>query len=209
MIGNNNKNYNFEGAQDWHIYFKEIFKQTKINNFLEFGLGHGTEFLLDNCENVKSVEISLGEYNKYWYDLCLEKYSIYKNWSVSYIDAPEEIKKSNQDAQEKRYPLKDNKHIPILKNIVKPFLNENWDMIFVDAGFHNRGDLVNLCFQHAPIIAAHDTSRDENRILKNIYGYNIVNIPSNYEEYHFEDTYMGTTIWIRKDFEQNPWKIRK
>lgn len=52
------KNYNFSGAQDWSKYFDTIFKTYKVNHLLEFGLGDGTEFLLDNCETVTSVEIS-------------------------------------------------------------------------------------------------------------------------------------------------------
>lgn len=192
------KNYNFSGAQDWSKYFDVIFKTCKITHLLEFGLGDGTEFLLDNCEKVTSVEISLGDYNKSWHDKCVEKYKNYQNWNVNYIDAPKEVVESNQEAIDKRYPINYTAHLPKLKAIVDKYAKKT-DMIFIDAGFHNRGDLVNLCFNKAKIIAAHDTSRDEGRILKNIYGYNIVNIPDNYVEFHFEDTYMGTTIWVDKE----------
>lgn len=195
--GNNMKDYQFTGAQDWSKYFDAIFKKTKINHLLEFGLGDGTEFLLDNCNKVTSVEISLGDYNKSWHDKCVEKYKDYKNWDVYYIDAPKEVVEANDEAINKRYPIDYSAHIPKLKTIVNKYA-KNTDMIFVDAGFHNRGDLVNLCFNKAKVIAAHDSSRDESRILKNIYGYNIVNVPDNYIEFHFEDTYMGTTIWVEK-----------
>lgn len=192
------KEYNFSGAQDWTKYFEKLFNVYKIKNLVEFGLGDGTEFLLDNCEKVTSVEISLGDYNKSWHDKCVEKYKDYKNWDVFYIDAPKEVVLANDEAINKRYPIIYKDHISKLKTIVNKHC-KNADMIFVDAGFHNRGDLVNLCFNKAKIIAAHDTSRDEGRILKNIYGYNIVEIPENYIEFHFEDTYMGTTIWVDKE----------
>lgn len=198
------KKYNFEGAQDWHTYFKIIFNNIKINNFLEFGLGNGTEFLLDHCGHVTSAEISLGSYNKSWHDICVDKYKNYKNWSPIYIEASPEIVEANEIAQRQRYPISYDSHLPELKKIVDTLLlNNKYDFIFVDAGIHNRGDLVNLVMGKAPIIAAHDSSRDPGRILKNIYGYNIVQVPSNYLEFHFEDTYMGTTIWIDKDLDVN------
>jgi hypothetical protein len=193
------KEYNFIGAQDWVKYFKIIFENSKIENLLEFGLGDGTEFLLDNVSNVTSLEISVSQLNKDWFDKSVNKYKNYK-WNCVYIEADESIKKANEIAQATRYPIKYKDHIVELKKIVDQYTTENkYDLIFVDPGFHNRGDLVNLLFNKTNIIAAHDTSRDENRILKNIYGYNIVKIPKNYTEYHFEDTYMGTTLWIEKN----------
>jgi hypothetical protein len=63
----NMKNYNFTFTQDWHNYFLKVFETKKIKNLLEFGLGDGTEFLLDYCEFVKSVELSLGDFNLNWF----------------------------------------------------------------------------------------------------------------------------------------------
>lgn len=191
------KDYKFDGAQDWSKYFEAIFKVHKIQHLLEFGLGHGTEFLLDHCDKVTSVEISLGDYNKSWHDKCVEKYKDYKNWDVNYIDAPKEVVTANDEAINKKYPIEYKAHIPKLRTIVNKY-SKTADMIFIDAGFHNRGDLVNLCFGKAQIIAAHDTSRDPGRIIEHIYGYNIVKVPAEYREFHFEDTYMGTTIWVDK-----------
>jgi|688.fasta_scaffold255744_2 hypothetical protein len=196
------KKYELGPPQDWNYYFREIFSHEKINNFLEFGLGVGTEFLLENCEKVTSVELSLGSYNLEWYEKTKEKLKDYDNWESHYVNVPEEISNADQRAQKLRFPLEDTKYLKVLKKITDPFIsNSAYDFIFVDAGIHLRGDLVNLSFDKADIIAAHDTSRDHNRVLKNIYGYNIVQVPSNYVEIHFEDTYMGTTIWIKKDKE--------
>jgi hypothetical protein len=88
----------------------------------------------------------------------------------------------------------------VLKSLIDPFLKrKKYDIIFVDPGIHNRGDIVNLCFGKANIIAAHDTDRT-GRVIKNIYGYNIVEVPKNYTEIHFDSPYMGTTFWIKDDF---------
>jgi hypothetical protein len=194
------KNYNLTPTQDWHFYFAEIFKNKKISSMLEFGLGVGTEYLLDNCEKVTSVELSAGDYNKEWHDQTVKKLKDYKNWDCVYVDLTQDIKDANQRAQKLRFPLEDTKYLKSLKSITDKFLeNKKYDFIFVDAGIHTRGDLVNLSFDKADIIAAHDTSRKTYRVLENIYGYNIVNVPENYTEIHYECTYMGTTLWIKND----------
>lgn len=193
-----NKKYNLTCAQDWVESFETIFDTIKIDNMLEFGLGVGTEFLCDNCKTVTSVELSLGDYNKQWTDKTKDLLKNYKNWKLHYIELPEQIKKSNKDAIEQKYPIKDISYLPVLKNIIDPFLNDIfYDMIFVDAGIHNRGDIVNFCFNKAKIIAAHDTCRKGN-VIENIYGYNIVKCPDNYHEIHISRG-LGTTFWIQKN----------
>lgn len=196
------KKYNFTSTQDWIKYFQVIVAESPTTALLELGLGDGTEFFLDNYKHVISLELSLGSYNKGWFDKCLNKYKDYTNWTPIYVDLPSSVHESNRLAVSNRHPINYDKHIIDLKNILTPVFNDNqFDTIFVDAGIHNRGELVNLCFNQANIIVAHDTSRDPNRILKNIYGYNIVEVPNDYTEIHFEDTYMGTTVWVKKDLE--------
>ena len=191
------KEYNFTPTQDWHFYFSVIFDNTKIRNMIEFGLGVGTPYLADNCEFLKSVELSLGEYNLEWFNKTKDDMKGRKNWDCEYVEVNKKIFDANDRAQNLRFPLEDTKYLIDLRKIVNKHLDEReYDFIFVDAGIHTRGDIVNMSFGKADIIAAHDTSRDPNRVLKNVYGYNIVNVPSNYTEIHFEDTYMGTTIWV-------------
>jgi hypothetical protein len=196
------KNYNFCITQDWAAYFEKIFNAIKITNMLEFGLGLGTRFLCDNCEKVTSVELSVSDLNRSWTENTKQELSDYKNWSLHYIEVPSEIKMANEAAIESRYPLQDLTYLPILQNLISPFLQDYYDMIFVDAGIHNRGDIVNCCFQKGAIIAAHDTDRT-GRIKTNIYGYNIIKIPDNYTEVHFNDSYCGTTIWVKNDHENS------
>ena len=197
------KNYNFTSAQDWVGYFDNIFKATEIEKILEFGLGLGTEFLCDNAKEVTSVELSTGDFNREWADKTQEQLKEYKNWKLHYIDIPEEIKKANFDAIQNQYPLKDISFLPVLKKIINPFLyKKEYDIIFIDPGIHNRGDIVNLCFGKAKIIAAHDSDRT-GRVIKNIYGYNIVEVPENYTEIHRNESYMGTTFWVDNTIENS------
>jgi len=197
------KTYKFTSAQDWVEYFDKIFKTVEIETILEFGLGLGTEFLCDHAKNVTSVELSVGDFNREWTTATEESLKEYKNWNLNYIEIPEELKKANNDAIENQYPLNDLSYLPVLKKLLNPFLSrKKYDIIFVDAGIHNRGDIVNLCFGKAKIIAAHDSDRT-GRIIKDIYGYNIVEVPENYSEIHHNESYMGTTFWVDHTLENS------
>src|SRR5262249_53075685 len=44
---------------DHVVCFQELFSQTHITSFLEFGLGRATKYFLDNCESVTSIELSV------------------------------------------------------------------------------------------------------------------------------------------------------
>lgn len=194
------KQYNFTAAQDWNLYFQKLFDTIQVESILEFGLGVGTEFLCDNAKKVISVELSVSDLNKDWTEKTKEKLKDYTNWTLHYIEVPDEIIKSNQNAIDYKYPLKDTSYLPTLKSLINKFLSrKKYDIIFVDPGIHNRGDIVNLCFGKANIIAAHDTDRT-GRVIKNIYGYNIVKVPETYTEIHFDSPYMGTTFWIKNEF---------
>jgi hypothetical protein len=193
------KNYNLTATQDWHYYFSEIFNHQKVDSILEFGLGVGTRFLLDNCQNLTSVELSKGDYNKEWYLRTRENLKDYENWKCDYIELPEDIIEADERAQKLLFPLEDVSYLKSLKMITDPYLEDKkYDIIFVDAGIHTRGDIVNLSFNKADIIAAHDTSRKKERVIQNIYGYNIVEVPEDYVELYYGCTYMGTTLWIKK-----------
>jgi hypothetical protein len=197
-----NGNYRFDAVQDWHFYFKELFTLVKIDSLLEFGMGKGTQFLLDNCNKVHSVELSIFDYtNNPWFHECELNLSSYKGWSNTFVHLPEDIIIANALAQSYQYPLPNNDHLPTLKKIIELFLEPQYDLIFIDPGIHNRGDIVNLSFGYAPIIAAHDTTKNSKISTANLYGYNIVNTPDDYECISFEDDRMGTTFWILKIYE--------
>lgn len=197
------KDYNFTPAQDWVKYFDKIFKTIEIEKILEFGLGLGTEFLCDNAKEVTSVELSIGDFSKEWADKTQKQLKEYTNWKLHYINIPKEIHKANSDAIKSQYPLEDTSYLPVLKKLINPFLfKKKYDIIFIDAGIHNRGDIVNLCFGKAKIVAAHDSDRT-GRVIKNIYGYNIVEVPESYTEIHRNESYMGTTFWVDNTIENS------
>ena len=189
------KGYGFGLAQDWHHYMEIVFKEYKVGRLLEFGLGEGTEYLLDNAGEVVSVEISLGEFNRGWHDRCVEKYAGYKNWGVKYIEAGEGIRGGHEKITREGGLGDYGDHMMELRKIVDG-CGAGWDLIFVDPGIGLRGDLVNMVFGRAGVIVGHDSSRDGKRVRKGVYGYDRVLVPGNYEEIHFEDTYCGTTVWV-------------
>ena len=190
--------YELPQAQDWVPYFAKLFEYIELNSVLEFGLGLGTEFWCDNIKKVKSVELSVSDFNLEWTNKTKEKLKNYDNWECKYISLPQEIIDANQNAIDNKYPLDDTEYLSVLENIVTPFMKEyEYDIIFVDPGIHNRGDIVNFAFGYAPIIACHDSDRT-GRVIKNIYGYNIVNPPENYVEIHKPERYCGTTFWVDK-----------
>lgn len=183
--------------QDWIPYVKKIFQWVKVNDLLEFGLGDGTEFFLENCKTVTSIEISGCKHsNGDWYDKCIEKYKQYKNWEPIYIEGSDKMRKA--DWRARRYPENPyHEHIPYLIEIIEPLRYR--DMIFVDST-HTRGDILNILFEldKADIIAAHDTSRFKERCVR-VYGYDRLIIPKNFFEVHFENDTAGTTFWIKEN----------
>jgi len=184
--------------QDWIPYFDKLFEQIKIKNFLEFGLGEGTEYFLNKCDSVTSIEISTSPRHKKWYDKCKEKYIGYRNWKPIYIKGSDKIIKADQLANKHGNPISYNDHIPELKKVIQSITSQ--DMIFVDSGIHNRGDILNLLFEENrfDIITAHDTSRKKMRYYS-IYGYNILKVPNDFAEFHFEGGTVGTTFWIKEN----------
>ena len=193
------KDYGFGVAQDWHHYMEIVFREYKVGRLLEFGIGDGTEYLMDHSGEVVSVEISLGEFNKGWYERCRGRYEG-RNWQGVYVEAGEGIRRAHEEAMAVGYPIKEGGHIMELREIMDG-LGGGWDLIFVDPGICNRGDLVNLVMGKAGVIVGHDSTRDGRRVKSGTYGYEVVKVPGNYEEIHFEDTRCGTTVWVERTLE--------
>lgn len=195
------KNYELTQAQDWVPYIYTLLQHVELESVLEFGLGLGTEFWVDHFKKVQSVELSIGDFNKKWTDQTREKLKDYTNWDSEYISLSKKLIDANQYAIDNKYPLKDTSYLSELKKVVEPFMKEyEYDIIFVDPGIHNRGDIVNIAFNYAPIVGCHDSDRT-GRVIKNIYGYNIVEPPENYVEIHKPERYCGTTFWVDKNLE--------
>ena len=189
------------GASDWISPVSKIIHALDKSHVLEFGLGNGTQYWVENFDNVTSVELSIGANHKSWTEKTKQNLKDYNNWNCNYVDCPPEIFEANSQAVQHKYPMSYQDHLPVLRDVCTPFLCPDlrtfaeYSFIMVDAGIHNRGDIVNLCFNHSPIIAAHDTGPN---IIKNIYGYNIVEPPSCYVRID-KPSGLGTTFWVRDD----------
>jgi hypothetical protein len=175
--------------------FKRIFENEHINNFLEFGLGEGTGYFLDNCDFVTSVEIVPPNSNLYWLNYCKTKFSSYKNWNPILYAYPSTINIANETAKKSLDPcLYDSSYILDIKTLIQGlFKNKKYDLAFIDPGIFLCGDIVNELFNKVDIIVAHDTND-----LPKCYGWNKIFHPSNYAKIVFSGG-CGTTFWINKE----------
>lgn len=183
----------------WHSYIQDIdkiFKHTSIQSVLEFGLGYGTKYFLDRCQEVNSIEIILSDQSSEWYDDTLRLFKNYSNWKPQLIHGSQFLYEANLKSYRDCLDpaLYDATYILELKDLCENLCKDKeYDLIFVDPGFHMRGDLVNELFDKTPIIVADDTNYGHQT-----YGWWKINTPYNYEKIEFKER-GGTTFWIRKD----------
>lgn len=179
---------------DHVVHFDKLFRSYNVESLLEFGLGHGTKYLLEHCNRVTSVEILLSSQTTEWAEQMINLYSRYPHWAPIVQRADPSFDVANTYAMGWQDPSRfDSLYRLELKRICDQLFSQNaYDVVFVDPGFHFRSDLVKELFDRAPIIVAHDTS-DANEI----YGWNRIYTPSNYEKIHFSQG-QGTTMWVSK-----------
>ncbi|MES2122830.1 MAG: hypothetical protein V4492_08665 [Chlamydiota bacterium] len=175
-------------------HFDALFRHHKVDALLEFGLGHGTKALLERCGHVTSVELLLSHQTREWADQTAELCRGYHNWNLVVQRAPPSFDSADRYSREWYDPSRfDSMYRLDLKRICDElFSQKNYDVGFVDPGFHFRGDVVKELFDRVPIIVAHDTSS-----AHDIYGWNRIYTPSNYERIEFPEG-QGTTMWIDK-----------
>lgn len=155
------------GFLDWQDHALPYIKGKKM---VEFGLGKGTKYLLDNCEKVHSIEINLGD--REWYDICVEEYKNSPKWSV-------EIFLVDEDKYDKK----------LAKEIQD--IAQGYDVAFVDPGVHFRPEVVNALFGHVNVIIAHDTFVGEED-----YHWKRIKSPKGYKRIDFTHG-QGTSIWVK------------
>ena len=161
------------GYLDWQEHFTKLFALKKIDNMLEFGLGEGTKFLLDNCTNVTSLELLHYKTEVDWFKKSKKDYKKYKNWTPVLYECEDEWTKS-------------------LESYIKKFIKgKNFDMVFVDPGIHRRPEIINLMFGKTDIIAAHDTNQGYD-----MYKWERVIKPDDYTEVRYANS-QGTTFWFK------------
>lgn len=191
--------YNFLVSNPWTDsaqHFRKLFHHAHIGSLLEFGIGYSTKYLLDHCEKVTTCEILLPGQTAYKFYHILDVLGEYPNWKPILKHGNFSMQKANLFSVDYRKDpaLQDATYILEIKEICDDlFRDEQFEVAFVDPGFHMRGDLVNELFDRVPIIVAHDTN-----IAPEIYGWNKIYTPSNYEKIIFTEG-QGVTFWIQKD----------
>jgi len=192
-----------ENFSDHNIFHTQLFREFKIQNMLEFGLGQATEQFLREVPKVTSLEIytddkkaeeTLKISGPQWAEKFKKEFNN-PDWRVIMVRAGvgimhAEYQVTGHSTSPRGANPEATAYLKEIDDIVAS-LTEPYDYVFVDAGIHLRGDIVNALFQRFPIIGAHDTND------RQIYGYERVKVPSNYQERrHLSGC--GVTFWIKK-----------
>jgi hypothetical protein len=204
------------GGNDFIPHFRKLFKNLKVRTLFEFGMGFRTNYFLDTCTKVISVEFVTHGYGPSNYLKFLNFYRDYANWiPVVYFSgfqgdasfAPykymgsESVYKaaSYQCATHKDYSQIDDFYLTELSTFISNFVKfHKIDVAFVNSsGVYNRGDLVQRLFGKVPVIVAVDTNVRAAQQVDDLYGYSRLVTPEEYEEIYI-DNGRGTTFWIVK-----------
>lgn len=171
---------------DWIDIVDVIISDKFEKNILEFGLGDGTQYLVDNFKFVYSHELidqndpTLIE----WYNQAAQKFKSKQNWDsevvfwedISFIDYDPNLPQQ------------------LLNRIDELFLKYKFDCVLVDGGYHVRGDIANYILnKHQPgFVVIHDTNYNYS-----IDGYNRIILPQTYETVKYTIG-EGTHIFVKK-----------
>lgn len=204
------------GYCDHIAHIQQVFDNYKVKTMLEFGLGYSTKYFLDRCTKVISVEFITRAVKPDWIKYCLGLYQSYSNWiPVAYF--------SNYPADFAWAPYKffgtsklyeaelsysatlqepvDDAYLVELRTFIGNLTKYNKiDVALVDPPTLLRGPIVQLLFDKAPIIFAHDCFSFVIPQIGDIYGYRRVEVPDNYETI-FIPKGKGTLLWIKKSDE--------
>ncbi len=196
-----------------HIpHWRKLFNSMKVHGFLECGCGFSTAYFMDHADKVISIEYVTPGYGDLWYKECLKLFSDRPNWIPMTYNGDLRSNSFNnacayQCSMHKDYALIDSSYLKELDRHFKVLIrqaNEGGYPIevgFVDPGVYIRGDLVKLLLANKiPVVAAHDTASDYGtEEEENLYGWNKVNTPADYEKIYIPCG-QGTTFWINKEY---------
>lgn len=186
----------------------KLFEWLKPKSMIEFGLGEGTEWFLNNCEEVVSVELysentelakKLRISTDEWMPYFKKRFKNYNNWKIIPYNCGEDILRAEHDVtgygkvDRGDNPTDDGYKRELCDLIKKLFQKRRYDYAFVDAGIHLRGDIVNELFGKVRVIGAHDTN------TKLIYGYNRIAVPEDYRSEQGPECGEGIIFWIKND----------
>jgi hypothetical protein len=201
--------FNRENTIDHYQDHKDIIKNYNVNSVIEFGVGEGTNVFLENCKGkVTSVELLTTDYPKAellkistdeWIDYSIKQFKKYDNWNAvkyevqsSILDAEYDVTGNGSNGVKRGDSPSNQEYIQELENLISTLNVLEYDMAFVDAGIHLRGDIVNLLFNKVNIITAHDFN------TQNIYGYSRISTPQTYEGFSGNYSNEGLGVFIKK-----------
>lgn len=165
--------------------FSHLFKLTKVDSMLEFGVGNGTYYFLQNCPTVNSVDLvtsnnfEASEQNHHAYK---ELFSNFVNWDSSLYTCSEALNKAVGLAEKSINPSTiDSEYLDEISAMCEVLCSEReYDVAFVDGRIITRGDLVNALFGKVKIIVAHDVS-----FHPEMYGWSWIKVDPAYQEIRF------------------------
>lgn len=179
--------------------FRCLFAVEKVSSFLEFGTGRGTKYFLDNCDHVTSIEVSTTSRNMTsWYELCVNAYKNYTNWTPRHYFASDVVDFYNQNDALEYYRMTDKYPTAYLSDFVKEIdaicslglSGGHVDLAFVDPGLFTRADFITCLFDKVDIIVTHD-------VHDPVYGWLRIPNHPNYEKIRFSRG-CGVDFWIKK-----------
>jgi len=189
--------------------FRCLFKHKKIDNFLEFGVGRGTKYFIDNCGHVKSFEIwveSRADRILPWFHKSIKAFEKEDNWEYTSYKGSETLDLFNNPDQAVKLGGYSKEYSDELLNEIEFICTEalgqqHYDAAFVDPGIVTRASIVQSLFNKVNIIIGHDTKWD-------IYGWSTIKVPENYEVIQFKKG-CWTTLWINKSEKELIENLRK
>lgn len=162
---------------DWQGIVEATIPAKKKLKVLEFGLGDGTEYLLDNFKFVFSHELIRSDF---WYQKTVERFKDRKNWKHKLV--------LFDDIGFEDY----NPDLPsLLINDIDWMMSKyKFDVVFIDGDYHVRGDIANIIFSYMPrFVIIHDTN-----FAWEEDGYGRMRIPDLYTK-HVSNVGEGTHIY--------------
>lgn len=195
------RSYEYLAENPWtdHVqHTAKLFQLLPVSSFLEFGMGEGTKFYLDQCDHVTSVE-TLGRLGRSiherCYQQCLSLYKNYPNWNPLLYDCSSDICEAVDMVHEFQIDpaVIDPTYLEEIKELCDDlFAKRSYDVVLVDPGLILQGDIINELFDRTDIIVAHDFNGNSQ-----LYGWYKIKTPAHYQLIHFTEG-EGTAFWIKK-----------
>ena len=179
---------------DWTLSIKKHVTDPQNKIILEFGLGAGTKFLLDNFKYVYSYECAK---DRKWYDICNTEYGSHPRlWKPMFkqLQVFDGLLEKTLAIEKNRNT---NRTCDGVNQLVSDLCNQvnldTVDVVLVDPGFYHRAELASQMMKRGvPIVVCHDFLP----VCRTLYGYDQLKPEPGYE-LHIEDNGCWTAYFIR------------